>query len=34
MPSGKGIRAGRAFVEFFADDSKLMREVRSAVQFL
>ena len=25
MPSTKGIRAGRAFVELFADDSKLVR---------
>ena len=25
MPSARGIRAGRAFVELFADDSKLVR---------
>jgi len=30
MPSAKGIRAGRAFVELFADDSKLVRGLRRA----
>jgi len=30
MPSAKGIRAGRAFVELFADDSKLVRDLRRA----
>ncbi len=28
MPSARGIRAGRAFVELFADDSKLVRGLR------
>ena len=30
MPSTKGIRAGRAFVELFADDSRLVRGLRRA----
>ena len=30
MPSARGIRAGRAFVELFADDSKLVRGLRRA----
>ncbi|MHB1158238.1 MAG: phage tail tape measure protein [Phycisphaerales bacterium] len=30
MPSAQGIRAGRAFVELFADDSKLVRGLRAA----
>ena len=30
MPSTRGIRAGRAFVELFADDSKLVRGLRRA----
>ena len=30
MSSAKGIRAGRAFVELFADDSKLVRGLRRA----
>lgn len=30
MPSTQGIRAGRAFVELFADDSKLVRGLRAA----
>jgi len=30
MPSVRGIRAGRAFVELFADDSKLVRGLRRA----
>ncbi len=30
MPSAQGIRAGRAFVELFADDSKLVRGLRRA----
>jgi len=30
MPSTQSIRAGRAFVELFADDSKLVRGLRSA----
>ena len=30
MPSTSGIRAGRAFVELFADDSKLVRGLRRA----
>jgi len=30
MPSSQGIRAGRAFVELFADDSKLVRGLRRA----
>ncbi len=30
MPSTQGIRAGRAFVELFADDSKLVRGLRRA----
>jgi transposase InsO family protein len=30
MASAKGIRAGRAFVELFADDSKLVRGLRRA----
>ena len=30
MPSAGGIRAGRAFVELFADDSKLLRGLRRA----
>jgi len=30
MPSSRGIRAGRAFVELFADDSKLVRGLRRA----
>ncbi|NIA06902.1 MAG: phage tail tape measure protein [Actinobacteria bacterium] len=30
MPSAKGIRAGRAFVELFADDTKLVRGLRRA----
>jgi hypothetical protein len=30
MASAQGIRAGRAFVELFADDSKLVRGLRSA----
>ena len=30
MPSSKGIRAGRAFVELFAGDSKLVRGLRRA----
>jgi len=28
--SAKGIRAGRAYVELFADDSKLVRGLRNA----
>ena len=30
MPSASGIRAGRAFVELFADDSKLVRGLKAA----
>jgi len=30
MPSGRAIRAGRAFVELFADNSKLVRGLRAA----
>ena len=30
MANAKGVRAGRAFVELFADDSKLVRGLRSA----
>ena len=30
MPSTQAIRAGRAFVELFADDSKLVRTLRHA----
>ena len=30
MPSAQGIRAGRAFVELFADDRKLVRGLRRA----
>ena len=30
MPIARGIRAGRAFVELFADDSKLVRGLRRA----
>ena len=30
MASTQGIRAGRAFVELFADDSKLVRGLRRA----
>ena len=30
MPAATGIRAGRAFVELFADDSKLVRGLRGA----
>jgi hypothetical protein len=30
MSEAKGIRAGRAFVELFADDSKLVRGPRAA----
>jgi hypothetical protein len=30
MPSAQGIRAGRAFVELFADDTKLVRGLRRA----
>ncbi len=30
MPSSKGIRAGRAFVELFADDRRLVRGLRAA----
>ena len=30
MASTRGIRAGRAFVELFADDSKLVRGLRAA----
>ncbi|NBB96371.1 MAG: hypothetical protein GVY16_11620 [Planctomycetes bacterium] len=30
MSSARGIRAGRAFVELFADDSKLVRSLRRA----
>ncbi|MBI1374813.1 MAG: hypothetical protein GC159_18995 [Phycisphaera sp.] len=30
MPSTQGIRAGRAFVELFADDSRLVRGLRAA----
>ena len=30
MPSSKRIRAGRVFVELFADDSKLVRGLRAA----
>lgn len=30
MPAAQGIRAGRAFVELFADDSKLVRGLRRA----
>ena len=30
MPSTQGIRAGRAFVELFADDTKLVRGLRAA----
>ena len=30
MASAQGIRAGRAFVELFADDSKLVRGLRRA----
>jgi hypothetical protein len=32
MASMQGIRAGRAFVELFADDSKLVRKLRPAAQ--
>jgi len=32
MPSAQGIRAGRAFVELFADDSKLVRGLRAAAR--
>lgn len=30
MPSGRAIRAGRAFVELFADNTKLVRGLRAA----
>ena len=30
MATAQGIRAGRAFVELFADDSKLVRGLRQA----
>ena len=30
MAAAQGIRAGRAFVELFADDTKLVRGLRSA----
>ncbi len=30
MPSARGIRVGRAFVELFADNSKLVRGLRRA----
>ncbi len=30
MANTKGIRAGRAFVELFADDSRLVRGLRAA----
>jgi hypothetical protein len=34
VPSSHGIRAGRAFVELYADDSRLVRGLRSAQQRL
>lgn len=30
MPAAQGIRAGRAFVELFADDKRLVRGLRRA----
>lgn len=30
MPSGRNIKAGRAFVELYADDDKLQRGLRRA----